>query len=436
MCFTLIERKEVNDMPTKTLYVGIDVSLKSNQVCSINFNQDIFFNESFENSPSGTEKLVIKLLEVLNAHEELNKLLICMESTNVYHIHSSSALANDSRLANYGVKVYVENAKSIENYKKTFIDREKTDPKDAFLCADYVRVGNCKRSHPVNGYQKIALQRLTRQRKHVAEQLAKEKQYLSTNLYLKFSALKVNPSESPFSNMFSKTASSMLIDFLTTEEIVEASLEDLISKIIEVSKNRFDDDEEVARLLKKAARDSYRLDKVSSDSVSMSMASSFRLIQFYETELKNLDKEILRLIEGSNNAYLTILTSIKGIGLVYAAGIIAEIDNISYFKNHSKLAAYCGLRWKKNQSGEKDSKHTKQTKTGNTYLRYYIVEAASSCLRYNDELNAYYHKKYKEVKINPHKRALVLTARKFVRLIYGLLAHSKLFDPTYQPSIS
>ena len=62
-------------MPTKTLYVGIDVSLKSNQVCSINFNQDIFFNESFENSPSGTEKLVIKLLEVLNAHEELKKML-------------------------------------------------------------------------------------------------------------------------------------------------------------------------------------------------------------------------------------------------------------------------------------------------------------------------------------------------------------------------
>ena len=302
-------------MPTKTLYVGIDVSLKSNQVCSINFNQDIFFNESFENSPNGTEKLILKLLEVFYTHEELDKLLICMESTNVYHIHTSSVLANDSRLANYEVKVYVENAKTIENYKKTFVDREKTDPEDAFLCADYVRVGKCKNCHPINGYQKIALQRLTRQRKHVAEQLAKEKQYLSTNLYLKFSALKVNPSESPFSNMFSKTASSMLIDFLTTEEIVEASLEDLISKIIEVSHNRFDDDEEVARLLKKAARDSYRLDKVSSDSVSMSMASSFRLIQFYETELKNLDKEILRLIEGSNNVYLTILTSIKGVGL-------------------------------------------------------------------------------------------------------------------------
>ena len=42
-------------MPTSTLFVGIDVSLKSNQVCPINFNQDVFFNKSFENSPEGKE---------------------------------------------------------------------------------------------------------------------------------------------------------------------------------------------------------------------------------------------------------------------------------------------------------------------------------------------------------------------------------------------
>ena len=31
-------------MPITTLFVGIDVSLKTNQVCSINFNQDVFFH--------------------------------------------------------------------------------------------------------------------------------------------------------------------------------------------------------------------------------------------------------------------------------------------------------------------------------------------------------------------------------------------------------
>lgn len=419
-------------MPTKTLYVGIDVSLKTNQVCAINFNQDVFFNESFENSPDGYEKLVLKIMSTLEDHKELTRVWMCMETTNVYHIHTSSLLASEPRLSSYGCKVYIENAKSIENYKRTFTDREKTDPEDAFLCADYLRVGKCKKSQPVTGYQKIALQRLTRQRMHVAQLLGKEKQYLSTNLFLKFSALKVNPETNPFSNTFSKTASNMLSDSLTTEEIANAEIEDLVIRISKLSKNRFESSEEVARMLKKASRDSYRLDKVSSDSVSISMASSFRLIRIYEDELKTLDREIIRLIDGNQNNYYKILTSIKGIGNVYAAGIIAEINDISLFSTDSQLASYAGLRWKKNQSGQKDSQHTKQTKACNTYLRYYLVESAGSIIRYNDEYAAYYYRKRKEVKINQHKRALVLTARKFVRLIYGMLRHGKLYDNTYQ----
>lgn len=423
-------------MPTKTLYVGIDVSLKTNQVCSINFNQDVFFNESFDNSPVGCEKLVVKLLDVFEKHNELTKVLVCMETTNVYHIHSSNLLASDPRLSPFGCKVYIENAKSIENYKRTFIDREKTDPEDAYLVADYLRVGKCRGHHPVTGYQKIALQRLTRQRRHIAELIGKEKQYLSSNLYLKFSALKVNPNDNPFSNTFSKTASYMLSDYLTVEEIVNAKIEDLVTKIGELSKNRFADSNEVAKLLKKVSRDSFRLDKVTSDAVSISMASSFRLIKMYEDELKSLDKEILRIIDGNKDNYFKILTSIKGIGLVYAAGIIAEIDDINLFLNDDKLAAYAGLRWKRNQSGVKDSEHTRQTRTGNTFLRYYLVEAAGSIIRNDDNYAAYYHKKCKEVKINKHKRALVLTARKLVRLIYGLLRHNKLYDTSYHSSIS
>ena len=65
-------------MPTKTLYVGIYVSLKTNQVCTINFNQDVFFNESFENSPDGYEKLVLKILSTLENHKELTRVSMCM----------------------------------------------------------------------------------------------------------------------------------------------------------------------------------------------------------------------------------------------------------------------------------------------------------------------------------------------------------------------
>ena len=360
-------------MPVTTLYVGIDVSLKTNQVCSINFNQDDLFNQSCDNTPSGTETLIRRLLSVLDAHPELTKIRVCMEATNVYHTHVSSVLASDARMQAYDVHVYSVNASLIENYKRTFADRSKTDPEDAYLCADYVRIGKCKNLPAVIGYQKITLQRLTRQRKHIAEQLGIEKQYLSSNLYLKFSALKVNPEVKPFSNIFGKTSSVMLTDYLTNEEIVQADVADLAVRIAELSRNRCDNPEEIARLLRQVSANSYRLDKVASDSVTKAMASSFRMIQCYQDELKTLDKEILRLVESMDNHYYTILTSIKGIGHVYAAGIIAEITDIRYFPSHDKLASYCGLRWKRNQSGTRDSQHRRQPNSCNSFLRYYFV---------------------------------------------------------------
>jgi len=48
---------------------------------------------------------------------------------------------------------------------------------------------------------------------------------------------------------------------------------------------------------------------------------------------------------------------------------------------------------------------------------------------HNEECRAYYQKKYQEVRFHPHQRALVLTARKLVRLIFAMLCKNQLYDP-------
>ena len=228
----------------------------------------------------------------------------------------------------------------------------------------------------------------------------------------------------------------MLTDYLSNEEIVQADLADLVAKIAELSRHHYDNPEEIASLLRKVYADSYRLDRIASDSITKAMASSFRMIQCYQNELKVLDKEILRLVESMDNHYYTILTSVKGIGHVFAAGIIAEITDISFFETHHKLASYCGLRWLKNQSGPRDSDHRRQPNSCNSFLRYYFVEATGSVIRHNSVLAAYYYHKRSEVKVNAHKRALVLTSRKFVRIVFGLLRNNKLFDDRCLAAVS
>ena len=70
------------------------------------------------------------------------------------------------------------------------------------------------------------------------------------------------------------------------------------------------------------------------------------------------------------------------------------------------------------------------TKTGNKYLRYYLIEAVSSVKNHSSEFKKFYTRKYNEVSRGAHKRALALSARKLVRLIFGLLHHNQLYSTT------
>jgi transposase len=93
-----------------------------------------------------------------------------------------------------------------------------------------------------------------------------------------------------------------------------------------------------------------------------------------ESEVKKLDKEIAKIMKAIPNT----LTSVKGIGPVYAAGIIAEIGGIDRFDDHNDLAKYTGLVWNQTQSGEFEAEDTSRMRTGNKYLRYYLTQAADS----------------------------------------------------------
>ena len=89
---------------------------------------------------------------------------------------------------------------------------------------------------------------------------------------------------------------------------------------------------------------------------------------------------------------------------------------------------YAGIVWKQNQSGDFRADDTKMSKAGNKFLRYYLIEAANSVSNNIPEYRDFYLKKYLEVKTHQHKRALALTSRKLIRLIFGLLAKNQLYS--------
>lgn len=116
-------------------------------------------------------------------------------------------------------------------------------------------------------------------------------------------------------------------------------IEELADFINKKGKGRFEKPEEVATAIQKAARSSYRLPKTVTDSVNQVLAVSFLAIKAYKGQLKIFDKAIEEQVKLIPNT----LISIKGIGPVYSAGIIAEIGDIHRFKDQAALDKFAGI---------------------------------------------------------------------------------------------
>jgi len=143
-----------------TLFVGIDVSSKNNVVCAIDFDETRYLETSVTNNHPGAVLLADKLASIMNAHPNLNRLVIAMESTSCYSTHVATYLSSSETLMPFKPFVYVLNPKTVANYIKSYVSVGNTDPIAAFMIADFARVGRIK-TEPWRGPQFLALQRLT-----------------------------------------------------------------------------------------------------------------------------------------------------------------------------------------------------------------------------------------------------------------------------------
>ncbi|KLO20831.1 hypothetical protein X275_11050 [Marinitoga sp. 1197] len=98
--------------------------------------------------------------------------------------------------------------------------------------------------------------------------------------------------------------------------------------------------------------------------------------------------------------------------------------DINCFNNASALASYTGLTWSIHQSEKFKAQDSHLEKKGNKYLRTYLVLAANSLKTHNPIFKDYYWKKYRESNKYHHMRALVMSARKLVNLVFYLLKNN------------
>ena len=357
------------------LFVGIDVSSRNNVAYLMNPDGSKHSSFSVQNNLGGAKLLSERIVSALSSMQ-LEHVVIGLEATSIYGDSLVYALREDGRLGRFQRKIHVLNPKQVKKFKEAYPDLPKNDFVDAFVIADHLRFGRIAREVYMDDYRYQALRTLTRARFDVIQNLTREKQRFANYLFLKCSGM---AQDKDIQNA-SATTIALMERFETVDDLANANLDELTAFLEEKGRN-FADPATKAKAIQVAARNSYRLPSTVNNSVNQAMSVSIASMRALEKQVKILDKAIEQQFEIIPN----LLTSIPGIGKVYSAGIIAEIGDIHRFDSQASIAKFAGLVWTQHQSGDFEAEHSQMIKTGNRYLRYYLLEAANSVRRCDSE---------------------------------------------------
>lgn len=375
--------------------VGIDISKYKHDCIIINEDtgeivRNVF---SFDNSRTGFNQFI----NVLKTLDPKIKKKIGFESTGHYQNNLKIFLENE------GLDFMELNALLVHKFKSSQTLRGvKTDKTDARLIAEYLSKIEFK-PYPKVVYNILALRSLCKRHFDLINERTKYLIRITNFLDRTFPELK------PFlkGNIKSNTMMYLLHNYGIPSKIANMNIQSY-NNLRKESYGKFS----VAQF--------YQLKELAKNTIGFS----------YETDvfeinslLRNYDliQEEISLVENEITTHISKIDSkiptIKGIGLVSAATIIAEIEDISRFDSPDRLLAYAGLDPRLYQSGTQEFKG-KMNKKGSVVLRRVLMNSAESILIFNPVFYEYYRKKREEGK--SHRVALSHLARKLVRLIYKI----------------
>lgn len=310
--------------------------------------------------------------------------------------------------------IYVINPIQSDSLRKMYIRQTKNDSIDSFLIAEVIRFGQFGTTSMADE-NILAMRQLCRYRDSVISSRTEIKLRIGTIMEQIFPEY-----EKQFSSLWVSTSMGILEKYLTPENIENTPIDELFEIIKDKSHNRLTKAKAIS--IKEAAADTFGI-KIAQDAFSFQLKQLIDRMNFLDKQIEALDIEIMKYYE----QFDCYLHTIPGIGIIGAATILAEIGDISRFKNSSALVAFAGIDPTVRQSGEFNSTHNHMSKRGSPYLRHAIFLAATTCSFHNSPLNAYYKKKRDQGK--HHLTATGAVARKLTSVIYAVLRDSKPYEP-------
>ena len=386
--------------------VGIDVASEKHDCAIIDSSTgevcDVFI---FENNRLGFNELMSKIA-LYSAKKDFSDTEIGLESTG----HYSNNLVNFLHEKRLSVKVFnpllVQRLRKAESLRRT-----KTDKADAkFLACMLIR--DDSKSYKKSLPQIEELKTLTRHRFRLVKEQSKHKQHISRLITIVFPEIKT-----VFCSTSLAIVRELFLQYPSAQAIASADIRKLTNLLWTASKHRFGRNkaEEIRNLARQSVGTNNR-------GTALELQQHLQSVHFLKQQIQVVEAEIKAIMIDLDSPII----SIPGISYTLGAMILAEIGDIRNFKNPAKLLAFAGLDPSLYQSGKFTADRTPMVKHGSSYLRYAIVQAATSVRQYAPEFRAYYDKKIAQ---NKHYLvAISHVAKKLTRVLFTLLKYQRNYE--------
>ena len=390
-------------------YVGLDSHKESHTAVFL----DCFFEKlgevTFKNLPSHFDDF-LKEAEGLKRND--TEFLFGLEDVSAYGRTLTTFLVEHDQKVKHVNALLVARERNNQNII------EKTDSIDAECAARVLlsKLDTLPDAKPQDEY--IILRSLVVRRKFIVRNITA----LKNHLYCQITTHYPNYQDF-FKNIDCNSSLAFLERYPSPESLKYTTIEELTAVIHEPSKGRVGA-RKAAEILDHVERNGFR-PLAFQDMQDMAVQSTIRQLRFHMEELETVEISLAQFL----SRFECTLTSMVGIDIVTAAGILSCIGDIKKFRTPAKLARYSGIAPVTHASGKKDLQFANQR--GNKELHHLFHEVAHRLSMTvgstNKVLNPfffdYYQRKLSEGKTK--RQALKCLERRLVNIVWTMLTYNE-----------
>ena len=407
------QNEKILQITNETLIIGVDVASETHYARAFDLRGiELGKLLRFTNDAEGFNILKVWLKE-LSARHEKKHVMVGMEPTGHYWFNFAQYLKNHSMQIVLVNPFHVKRSKELDDNNPT-----KNDRKDPKTIAMLVKDGRYMVPYiPEGVYSELRTAMQTRWQ--IVKQLNATRNRVKRWLNIYFPEL-----TTVFASWEGKAALIALNEFATPAQVLQKGADGIVAswkkaKIRAVGQKR-------ATLLIRAAQASVGI----REGLKEAENDLLMLLEDYEMKMQQHER-VLALVEQLTCQIpgMQEIMKIKGVGLITAAGFMAEVGDIARFKHPKQLQKLAGLSLKENSSGKHKGKTT-ISKRGRKRLRALLFQGIMPLVAKNEEFIKL-HQYYTTRAENPlkKKQSLILLCCKLMRIFFALLTKQVAYDP-------